>query len=315
MLVFKAVESVLSLLILIGVGAYITTKPWFGRAGMNVISKFTVKVAIPCYMFYNVVSTFDDPQELLKLLSNLPIPFCTMIVSLLLGLGLSKVFHIEKGKRGVFINGVAFSNTVIIGFPVVTSLFGEQATPDAMIYYMANTILFWTVGTYLLRGDGGQKEKLFSWQGLKGIFSPAIVAFLLGMAVVFTGIPVPNFIFTPITLLKNTVTAIAMVFIGGVMVTADRSKIRMSKELAIVLVMRFIVTPLTMGAVCMVLPLTLQMKEVFFVLSTMPAMTQLGIMAKESDSDYEFAAVLVTVTTAVSLVAIPVYMFIISNIF
>lgn len=315
MLVFRAVESVLSLLILIGVGAYITTKPWFGRTGMNICSKFTVKVAIPCYMFYNVVSTFDSPKDLLKLMSNLPIPFFTMLLSLAIGFVLARAFKVEKGRRGVFINGVAFSNTVIIGFPVVTSLFGEQATPDAMIYYMANTILFWTVGTYLLRSDSGQKAKLFSKEGLKGIFSPAILAFLLGMAVVFLKIPVPNFIFTPITLLKNTVTALAMVFIGGVMITADRQKIKMSKELAGVLFMRFIVTPLTMGLVCMALPMTLQMKQVFFVLATMPAMTQLGIMAKESDSDYEFAAVLVTVTTVVSLVAIPVYMLIISNIF
>ena len=52
---------------------------------------------------------------------------------------------------------------------------------------------------------------------------------------------------------------------------------------------------------------------IYFVFATMPAMTQMGIMARETGSDYEFAAVLITVTTILSMAAIPIYMGIVTH--
>lgn len=312
-MVFESVESVLVLLILMAVGFYITGKPWFGKNGSSLFSKFTVSVAIPCYMFYNVMTTCGTREELVHLFSSMPIPFLTILCSLLLGLFLARIFKVDPSRRGVFINGVAFGNTVIIGFPVATALFGETATPDAMIYYMANTVLFWTIGTYLLRKDSGHADKLLSLQGIKKIFAPPIIGFIIGVIVVLIGIPVPDFIFSPITMLKNTTTPIAMIFIGSVIRNTDFHRIKLSKDLCAILVVRFILSPLVMAIICLLLPIDSLMKQVFFILSTMPAMTQLGIMAKESESDYEFASIVIAVTTTISMIAIPIYMFIISG--
>jgi len=44
------------------------------------------------------------------------------------------------------------------------------------------------------------------------------------------------------------------------------------------------------------------------MLSSMPAMAQMGIMARQYDSDYEFACTVITVTTLISMVTIPVFM-------
>ena len=57
------------------------------------------------------------------------------------------------------------------------------------------------------------------------------------------------------------------------------------------------------------MPVPSEMKQVFFVLSTMPSMTQMGIMAKEYESDYEFACTVITATTIVSMLTIPVFMY------
>lgn len=312
-MVWSAVQSVLSLLILIGVGFVLTGQKWFSQSGPDILSKLTVKVAIPCYMFYNVIDTCETPRKLLELASHLPIPFFTILVSLVLGLILAKCFRIPQGKRGVFINGVTFSNTVIIGFPVVESLFGTEGLPDAMIYYMANTILFWTVGTWLLRNDGPQKSKFFSLASVKKILSPPILGFLLGVVFALLQIPIPEFLWSPITMLRQTTTPIAMLFIGSVIRQTNLRQEHLGKELWTVLAVRFILSPLLMVVVCRLLPIPLLLKEIFFILSTMPAMTQLGIMAKESDSDYHYASVLVAVTSAVSMVTIPIYMFLITQ--
>lgn len=72
--------------------------------------------------------------------------------------------------------------------------------------------------------------------------------------------------------------------------------------------MRFVVVPAACVVFLNLVPVPKEMKEVFFMLSSMPAMAQMGIMARQYDSDYEFACTVITVTTLISMVTIPVFM-------
>ena len=75
----------------------------------------------------------------------------------------------------------------------------------------------------------------------------------------------------------------------------------------LVLLFRFIVCAALMLGVVYVMPLPALNKQVFFLLSSMPAMTQLSVMSKESGSDVEFASLLIAVTTVLSIFMTPVY--------
>ncbi len=306
-MVIQAIQSILSLLIIIGIGFFITGRNWFPEWGADFLSKFTARVLIPCYMFHSVITTTDSPEQLKTLFAGLPLPYFTILVSVGLGLVLTRLLKVSSTRRGVFINAVSFSNTVLIGFTVVQALFGEKALPDAMIYYMANTTLFWTIGTYLLRRDSENKQKLGFWQELRHIISPPIVSFALGVVVVLLGLQIPVFIMTPIGLLKQATLPIAMIFTGSIIRNTDFKQVKLTRELVMVLLVRFILTPIFMILLLRLMPIPILMKQVFFLLATMPAMTQLGIMSKVSDSDYEFASLLVTVTTTFSMLILPLY--------
>ena len=54
-MIVQVIETVLSLVLLIGVGWWIAGRPWCGKAGTDLFSKFTAQIAIPCYMFYNML--------------------------------------------------------------------------------------------------------------------------------------------------------------------------------------------------------------------------------------------------------------------
>lgn len=219
----------------------------------------------------------------------------------------------EWGRRGVFLNAVTFSNVVIIGFPVVTSLFGEESLPAAMRYYMANTLLFWMLGVYLLRRFGGAGGPQTLGTTLRGILSPSILGMLAGLLVVLLELPVPQFLFSAVTTLKGTTTALAMVFVGCVIRGTDFSRMKLTRDLAVVVLVRLLLFPVFVGVLVAALPIDSLTKQVYFVFATMPAMTQMGIMARETGSDYEFAAVLITVTTILSMAAIPIYMGIVTH--
>ena len=307
-MLFHAVQSVLSLSLLILVGWIFYAKPWFGEQGTDFLTKFTVRICIPCYMTYTVYTTCDGHEALLDLVKSLPIPMGYMLVSLCIALALSRLLRVDASRRGTFINACTFSNCVIVGFPVVQALFGAQLLPKALIYYMANTILFWSVGVYYLRRDSGHGARLLSLEGVKNIFSPAIIMFLVGCALVLADATIPEFLFTPLEMLSKASTPLAMVFIGGVIRGTDFKAAGVSRHLVAILGMRFLVSPLLMTAICLLLPISLEDRMVFFVFATMPAMTQLGIMSKESGSDYRFASVAVGSTTLMAMVSIPFYM-------
>ena len=82
------------------------------------------------------------------------------------------------------------------------------------------------------------------------------------------------------------------------------------RDLFAALAARFILVPIMSILFLRMMPIAPMMKQVFFMLSTMPAMTQMGIMARQYDSDYEFACTVITMTTIISMCTIPVFMYI-----
>ncbi len=312
-MVMDAVNSILALLLLIATGYYITGKSWFGQGGANLISKLTMQLVIPCYMFYNVLDTCSSRQDLLEMVSSTPVPMGIILVDLALGLVLAKLLRIERFRQGVFVNVIAFSNTTIIGFPVVEQIFGAQALPTAMIYYMGNTILFWTVGVWLLqRSNPGEKRAITLKERVKKLLPPPMIGLLLGMAVVVLNLPLPGFFEQGLSMMKSATTPLCMLFIGSIIRQSGLKSLYPTKDMLSIVGVRFLVVPLMVFGLLAILPYDLQTKQVFFILATMPAMTQLGIMSKECGSDYEFAAAAITVTTTLSMVAIPIYVYVVS---
>jgi len=312
-MVLAAISSVLSLLLEIAVGFYFAGKSWFGEKGTAFLSKLAVRVVIPCYMIYNVIHVCSTRADLLDMVRSVPIPLSVILFNLGLAFLLAFVMKVKGKRRGVFLNALTFTNTVVIGFPVVEAIFGEEILPLAMTYYMANTTMFWTVGVLLLRGRQ-EGQKIFSLKTLKSLLSPPLMGLLIGIAVVLSGLKLPDFLWSALTGLKNATTALCMLFIGGVLRQSGLKNLSFDRELVCISVTRFLITPLLMLPVCALLPAELTAKQVFYIMSTLPAMTQLGIMAKEADSDYTFASLVVTVTTILCMGMLPVFVWL-SSIF
>lgn len=307
-MVGSAIEGVLPLLLLIAVGYFLCGAKWFAAHGPNIFSKYAVTIGIPCYMLVSIYENCENRERLLEIYGALPIPVATMLTSLLFALLLVRVFKIRPGRKGVFINAVMFCNSVIVGFPVIYAMLGEKALPDAMVYYIANTALFWIVGVYYLRKDQNEETRFLSAANLKQIFSPVLIAFFLGTLLVLFSVEIPKVLLSPLQSIGRTASPISILFIGCIIRQTDLKEMQLSRDLLLILLVRFLLSPVLMLLVCWKLPITVQMKQVFFIYSTMPAMTQVGIMAKECGSDYKFASVVVSVTTLMSLFFIPIYM-------
>jgi malate permease and related proteins len=309
-----ALENVLSIILAIAAGFVLAKRGWFGPGAGELIPKLVVGLALPAYMVSNLTGGYDR-QKLLDMLPGLPIPFAVMIAVFAIGLLLAALFRVPLGRRGVFSSMFALSNTIFVGLPVNLVLFGEESLPYVLLYYIANTSLFWTIGVYAIASDGAiaagrAKPSFFSPSSLKRIFSPPLTAFLASVALIMVGVKLPSFLLGFCKTIGSMTTPLSMLFIGIVIAKIDWGKTRMSGELWLVLAGRFLVAPalLVLLARSVGAGLPPLMKEVFFVQAAMPAMTQTPILASSYGADAEFAGLGTALSTIACLATIPICM-------
>jgi len=155
--VINAVNIVLSIFIIIGMGIYLTWRNRLTDENAALISHLVVKVALPCSIINNLFTSFDS-ASMLECIRGLIAPVLSIFIMLLLGMALARLLKLPQKRRGVFACMVCSSNTVFIGVPVSTALFGDAVMPYTLLYYFANTVIFWTLGIMLLQKDSGTKS-------------------------------------------------------------------------------------------------------------------------------------------------------------
>lgn len=310
MIFFDIIESILSIVLIIVAGYIFTAKGWFDAHSSKVFSRVITNIALPAYMIWNLMTTFSK-ELLLHLAPGLVVPFTSIIVCYAVGYGVTKLIRVAPQRQGTFCSMFSLSNTIFIGLPVNLALFGEASMPYVLLYYIANTSLFWTIGANGIRKDGmsGQGKVKIS-EVMKKIFSPPLLGFMAAILLIIVGVSLPLFFIDTCKYLGNMTTPLSMLFIGIAIYGVKLKNIKVSKDMVAVILGRFVIAPLIVIGITYALPLPVLMKKVFIIQSSLPVMTLTAVVAKSYQSDAEYAAVMTTVTTVAAIITIPIYMLI-----
>lgn len=304
-----ASESIVPIVIMIAAGLFMARKGWIDEAFGNASSKFILNIALPCYMIWNLMDSFDR-DKLLALVGALLVPVITKGITYLLSIFVSNVMKVPRSRKGTFRSVFFCSNTIFVGLPINLELFGTESVPYVLLYYIVNTIFFWTIGNYEIScdGDSALKAPLFSKKTVKKVLSPALLGFLLGIVLILFKVKLPGVLTDSLRYLGNTTTPLALIFIGLTLTTIPLCQLKLDRELVVLILARFVLSPLLVVAALQFIPLPRLMGEVFIIQSAMPAMTNTSIVAKGYGADYKFASVATIVTTLACVVAIPLIM-------
>jgi malate permease and related proteins len=302
-----ALVSVFAILAMIGLGFFLSKRRWFEQGAPALLSRLVVGVALPSYMISNLMTSFDR-EALVASLGGLPVPFATMVLCYALSLPLGALLRVDKSRRGTFSSMFALSNTIFIGLPVNLMIFGEKSVPYVLLYYIANTSLFWTIGVLgISRDGGGRSKRVLSVDTAKRIFSPPLVAFLAAACLILVGIRLPEAFLDVCRYLGGMTTPLSMIFIGIVIASVDWKKAKPDAGMVAVMIGRFLVSPAIVFALTSWTLAPELMRKVFIIQASMPAMTQTSIIAKAYGADYEYAAVMTAATTIASMATIPAF--------
>ncbi|MBM7643294.1 AEC family transporter [Streptococcus loxodontisalivarius] len=307
---FNSISGILIILLMVVLGYILAEKGWFDAKSSNLIARLVTQIALPCYMIHTITERFTA-KELLEMLPNLSFPALSMLLLLALAVAIAQLFSVEKSHRGLFTSMFFNSNTVFVGLPINQALFGDDSIPYVLIYYMCNTTFFWTIGTYLIQRDG-HRTAGFSWrESFAKIFSPPLLGFFLGLLLVLLDIKLPRFLVSDLSYLGNLTIPLSMIFIGLSVSKAGLSQMKFQKGHLLILLGRFLLAPLLMMLILSMTDLPELMKKVFILQSAMPVMTNAPVVARLYGADSDYAAIMVTETTLLTLLVVPLLMFII----
>lgn len=174
--ILHALQGILTIVIMIATGFYLSRKGWFSESFSSAVAQLVTKVCLPTYMIVNLTVNFSHDQ-LIEMSGGLPVPIISMALGYFIGHAAARLLKVRRDRVGVFCTVFFVSNTIFIGLPMTLALFGEEGIPYVMLYYMVNTTMFWVVAVHDMASDAGVAAPWLSRKTLKVVLNPPRLGF------------------------------------------------------------------------------------------------------------------------------------------
>jgi len=297
-------SSLLVIIIVACIGAVLSKRGWFPSGSVTIITKIILDLAIPLSFVYNMVTNVD--MEMLKNLSlSLLIPVISIGLGYLISYGLTKLLKTPDNRQGLFISMFANPNSLFIGLPVNIAVFGTQSMPYAYIFYFVSTLYFNTFGLYFLSKGRGEQNTLKNVADT--VKSPIFISFVLAVILVLAQIKLPGFVLAVCDKVGSLATPLSMLFIGICVSGLPIKHIRITRDLVIIILARFVVSPLVALGVAQFFDISELGRNVFILQSLLPVMTSTPIFSERYGCDTKYATLSTAVTAMLAIGIIPLY--------
>ncbi|MCZ0863297.1 AEC family transporter [Methanocorpusculum vombati] len=299
---FIALNQILILFLLIGVGFFCRRVGILHETSVTSLSKFLLHICIPAMIIYSmqipVTSELLQNSELLIVAA-----FGYYAVSLVVAWFAPILLRARHEEYGVFRFMLVFSNSMFMGFPVLSMIFGPEAIFYAAIFNIPFTILAYSLGIWLLTVHGGGEGR--------PVFQPKLLvnaAFFLtfvGLALFLTSTTIPDPINGSLELLASVTTPLSLVVTGGFLAQLDMSRIFGNVRQYFVAGIRLLVLPALVYVIFSPFIADPLILGVVVVTAGMPAATNTVMLASEHRVHPDIAAQGVFITTLMSVVTLP----------
>lgn len=263
-------------------------------------SRFVIKMALPLLIFTNTVNGVSKQQ----LYNAAPIILCAVFgyaMLYFLSFLMLRIFHLQEEKKNLYRALGMFGNIGFMGIPILTSLFPENGIVYIGIVTIIDQFLLWTVGVRFTSGTcSGNKD--FAWEKM---LNPAVIAIITAVMVVSMGWKLPDFINKSLTTVGITATSLALIYLGGVFACMDIWKYLGRFEFYGMALIKMIIFPICFFYLLGFFTLNRELRMTMALLTAMPSMSSLVMMANEDRERGDYIAAGVFITTLLSLATLP----------
>jgi len=300
--------TVLSILMLIG---FVCIKTgYITKEVKNAISKIVVKISLPILVMMSLTKNGLDSDKIKNSVILIISAFIIIGIMYFTGYLTGRLFHLDKSKAAAHECMSAFGNVIFLGYPLISSLLGEQALFYAAIYAMINDFFVWTIGMYRLTSGNNTDFK----SNLKNMINPSTIAFgisfvMMFFSLKFTGIPEQVFNY-----IGGVTTPLSMLFIGMSLADVDIKQLLKRGSLFVLVILKMIIVPVILIFIFRYITLDKIPASVIILQTAMPTQTLLAILATEYGGDILYASEGIFISTIFSIFSLPLIYFIMTSV-
>ena len=208
----------------------------------------------------------------------------------------------EPQRRAVLTNLSMVSNCGFMGFPVIIATMGDGALIYAVIFLAAFNLMCWTLGAFYFGGRKAMRPQ-------KLLTNPTIWAIAGGLTLFLTGWKLPDFLNDALSMLGGTTTPLTMFVIGARLISLRMAHIR-DTRLLLSCALRLVIFP-AMILLLRLTPLPEMVVSSVYLCTAMPGAAMTAMQAELYDSDRELASRGVALSTALSMITVPLMLLLI----
>lgn len=208
----------------------------------------------------------------------------------------------KKDNEGIVGFALMFGNVGFMGYPVVASIFGQQAVFYAAVLNVVNTFAVFTVGTVLIVGDLGDGKRFQK----KVLYSTPMLSAYLAMLIVALGInSIPGIISQPLTMIGNITVPAALLIIGSSMSQLSAQSMLGNITVYTTTVFRLLIIPIGLYYLCSALGFDCYVVNINTLVVAMPVATYGTILCLKYNRDTTLITETTLITTLLSMLTIP----------
>lgn len=296
----SVVEQVCVLGIVMSFGYIICKTGYVQAKAKDSISKLIVNLILPCL----IISSISKQEFKSEMLGEISLVFVMSVfcISTLFFIGVltAKLLKIPHATQSVHKLLISLGNVIFIGYPIISSVYGEEGFFYAIVYWMINDLFLWTVGVLMF-----SKEKAENSYSIKNLANPNTISFLIATVMFIFGIKLPPVIHRAAEEVGALTTHLSMIFIGMALATVDVKTAIKKWWIFLVAPIKLVIMPVVFIYIFKFFGIEEVILGAVVLEAAMPAQTVLTILANEHKADFEYAAVGMFVTTVLSLVTLP----------
>lgn len=291
------------LFILIALGWLLVRWRKWPESISEALNRVVFKIALPAMLFRLMSDFSKSPPVDARLLIAF---FGSCLIVFVMGRVIaSRVFKLDGVSGSVFALGGIFSNNVMLGLPIATVMLGERAIPSVALVLVFNGLILWTLATVSVEWfrHGALNLSGFGKTTIGVLKNPLIVAILSGTLFSLTGLPLPQMVDQPISMLGKIAVPLALVALG--MSLAAYQMKEGLKESYVICVLKLIIQPLVIWALAWLIGLPPLESKVVVLLGSMSVGINVYLMSQQFNVLKGPAATSMLLSTIFSAVTTP----------
>ena len=288
------------LMLTIAVGWFANRKGYINREFSSRLSKFLLDVTVPAVLLSAGMSgdISFTPAEAFRLVLTAAVIFLIVAV---IAFAVPVITRAPKDEAGTYRVLATFSNTIFMGYPVVSAFFGSGAIIYPAIFAIPFNIALFCFGPAMM---GGKTEET----GWKKIFNSGTVFSLLALVVILLPFEMPRLVSELCSSLGSATSPLALMIIGSNLADMPLKKIFAEPRMYLFALFRLIVEPVVCFFILRIFVQDTVVLGCAVIIAGLPSASTATLLAAKYGGHEELASQGVMMTTLLSTLTIPAVM-------